>query len=167
METSPEEISAIFKDIDKNFDNKITFEEFKTWWKMGKDNKMEKMVYLKLKALSLLKKANLASERYGGLLENKYGDDDVNNYHFGLKMGEPEELSRGHMCASFNTECVSKKFEEYSRGLDGMDASKPCFVFRVKSTDADTAAGELEEKIEEVKMMASQIPPVAMILGGI
>ena len=84
LETTQEEINAIFKDIDKNFDNKITFDEFKTWWKMGKDNKMEKMVYLKLKALSLLKKANMASERFGGLLENKYGDDDVNNFHFGL-----------------------------------------------------------------------------------
>ena len=48
-----------------------------------------------------------------------------------------------------------------------MDNSKPCFVFRIKSSDTETAAGELEEKIEEVKTMASQIPPVAMILGGI
>ena len=122
---------------------------------MGKDNKMEKMVYLKLKGLSLLKKASIASSRFGGLLENKYGDEDSNNYYFGVQVGEPEEVSKGHLCGSFNTECVTKTFESYSAGLDGMDETKPSFVFRIKSTDAETACGELEEKIEEVKMMAS------------
>ena len=120
---------------------------------MGKDNKMEQMVYLKLKGLSLLKKASIASSRFGGLLENKYGDEDQNNYYFGVQVGEPEEVSKGHFCGSFNTECVGRTFESYSAGLDDLDDAKPTFVFKIKSTDPETACGELEEKIEEVKMM--------------
>lgn len=111
------------------------------------------MVFLKLKGLSLLKKASIASSRYGGLLENKYGDEDSNNFYFGVQVGEPEEVSKGHFCGSFNTECVGRTFEGYSAGLDDLDDAKPTFVFKIKSTDPETACGELEEKIEEVKMM--------------
>ena len=45
---------------------------------------MEALVYMKLKSLHLLKKANASVERLGGLLENKYGDSDKRNVHFGL-----------------------------------------------------------------------------------
>jgi len=37
---------------------------------------MEALVYMKLKSLHLLKRANATAERLGGLLENKYGDSD-------------------------------------------------------------------------------------------
>lgn len=51
---------------------------------MGGDNKLEALVYMKLKSLNMLKKAHMMHERLGGLLENKYGDDDERNVHFGV-----------------------------------------------------------------------------------
>ena len=45
--------------IDINKDGKLSFEEFYEWWKYGKENKLEKLIYFKMKAMKLLKKAEL------------------------------------------------------------------------------------------------------------
>ena len=68
-------IIQIFKKIDKNFDGKIDFEEFSTWWELSKGTAMEKLVMMKLKGLRLIKKAKKASEKYGDINASKYGDD--------------------------------------------------------------------------------------------
>lgn len=46
---------------------------------------------MKLKSLNLLKRAKVAHERMGGLLENKYGDENERSVHLGVSVGEPEE----------------------------------------------------------------------------
>jgi Ca2+-binding EF-hand superfamily protein len=51
MKVTKEELTAVFKKVDKNFDGKITFDEFATWWRLGEGNKLEALVYLKLKSL--------------------------------------------------------------------------------------------------------------------
>lgn len=39
--------------IDTNKDGKISFEEFSTWWHHGKTNKLEELVWLRMKSLRL------------------------------------------------------------------------------------------------------------------
>ena len=58
---------------------------------MGGDNKMEKMVFLKLKELNYLKKMNFDSHRIGTLLANKYNFDGTRNFYVGVKYGDLEE----------------------------------------------------------------------------
>jgi hypothetical protein len=57
-------ILKIFSDLDINKDNLIDFNEFWTWWSSGRPNKLEKMVYYKLKSMKLLKKAHADFVRY-------------------------------------------------------------------------------------------------------
>lgn len=114
---------------------------------------MEKMVYMKLKALNLLKKARQAHARYGTLLESKYGDKNQKNFHVGFQVGEPEEVSSGYLHMRVNTDDVETMFEEFTSGLDGFSGENPTFCLRVRSENADDAVGELEEKVEELKMM--------------
>lgn len=53
----------------------------------------------------------------------------------------------------FNTDDTRTMFEEFTEGLE-VSGDNPTFVFRIKaSNDADEAMGELEEKVEEAKMM--------------
>lgn len=55
-----------------NKDNQISFNEFWEWWKRGHSNKLEKMVYFKLKAMKSLKKVHSEFTRLGGSLDAKY-----------------------------------------------------------------------------------------------
>jgi len=67
----------------------------------------------------------------------------------------------------FNTDDVETMFEEFSAGLDDFSAENPTFTLRLRSENPDDAVGELEEKMEEVKMMLHQIPQVAMFLENL
>jgi hypothetical protein len=91
----------IFRDIDKNFDGKISFEEFETWWRLGENNNMKELVYFKLKSLSLLKKAQKEANKID-LLENKYSDEESNHFKINVSCGEPIEASHGIINANFN-----------------------------------------------------------------
>jgi hypothetical protein len=71
---------------------------------------MEALVYMKLKSLHLLKRANATAERLGGLLENKYGDSDERHCHLGFCCGEPEEKTSTRFGVDFNNENVETVF---------------------------------------------------------
>lgn len=65
----------------------IDFEEFWNWWKLGRPNKLEKLVYFKLKSQKLLEKAHADFMRYGGSLDAKF--DNKNDIHyFAINYGE-------------------------------------------------------------------------------
>jgi Ca2+-binding EF-hand superfamily protein len=49
QEISEPEINKVFKYIDTDGDGKISFEEFYEWWLHGKQNKLEKLVFMKMK----------------------------------------------------------------------------------------------------------------------
>lgn len=57
--------------MDINNDGKISFEEFWDFWRREKSGnpslKMDKMIYLKLKGMKLLSKANSEFIRFGGI----------------------------------------------------------------------------------------------------
>jgi len=102
-----------------------------------------------------MKRAHAAVTRYGGLIENKYGDDNERNCHLGIKCGEnPEEKSSSKLSVEFNNEHVVSKFEEFASSLEDLSKDDCCAVFRIRSDDPETAVAELEEKVDEVKMMA-------------
>lgn len=77
----------IFKDLDIDGDNKISFEEFWAWWASGKPNKLEKLVYFKLKGMKILKKAHTEFSRIGSLLEDKYEKKKVDTHYVALNYG--------------------------------------------------------------------------------
>jgi len=56
---------------------------------------------------------------------------------------------------------------EFTSGLEEFSAENPTFCLRLRSENPDDAVGELEEKVEEVKMMLQQIPQVAMFLENV
>lgn len=102
-----------------------------------------------------MKRAHAAVTRYGGLVENKYGDEDERNCHLGVKCGDnQEEKSSSKLSVDFNNEHVVTKFEEFTAPLEGLSKDDCCVVLRLRSDDPETAAAELEEKVDEVKMMA-------------
>jgi Ca2+-binding EF-hand superfamily protein len=51
--TSEEELDKTMKLLDLNKDGKISLDEFNTWWIHGKTNKLEELVWLRMKSLRL------------------------------------------------------------------------------------------------------------------
>ncbi len=126
---------------------------------------MEQLVYWKLHSLNLLKKAKTELTRMGGLLDNKYGDEKTNSFHFGVALGKPEPKTALGGCLAFNNEEATKCFEKHSKGLD-VTADDVVMVFSFKAIDGEKAKEELEEKIEEIKVLAcAMIPPAEDFLN--
>lgn len=82
----------IFKELDENGDKKISFEEFWIWWTSGKPSKMEKLVYYKLKAMKILKKAHSEFTR-AGLSIDKF-ENSIDTHYFALNYGTSKGLSK-------------------------------------------------------------------------
>jgi len=64
----------------------------------------------------------------------------------------------GKGCLSFNTEHVDTQFNDFNTGLD-LPQDSVCFILRLKSNDPSTAIALFEEKIEELKTMATAMIP--------
>ena len=86
-ELKPEEVSKIMKELDINKDGRISFNEFWDWWIYGRANKLEKMVFLKLKTMNLLKKAHSDFTRFGANFFDKY-DNVLDHHYFAFNLGE-------------------------------------------------------------------------------
>lgn len=80
-----------------NSDKKISFDEFWEWWSSGKPNKLEKLVYYKLKGMKLLKKAHAEFTRMGGSLDAKY-DKSIDTHYVALNYGS----SKGELSVHLN-----------------------------------------------------------------
>jgi Ca2+-binding EF-hand superfamily protein len=50
---SENELNKTMKIIDTNGDGKISFEEFYVWWLHGVTNKLEELVYLRMKSMKI------------------------------------------------------------------------------------------------------------------
>lgn len=82
------------KVVDINKDAKISFQEFWDWWQYGKQGKLERLVFMKLKVMNLVKKVHSEFTRFGQSLMQKYqGDKDY--HYFALNYGE----NAGHVRA--------------------------------------------------------------------
>eukprot|EP01006_Ploeotia_vitrea_P034817 TRINITY_DN65803_c0_g1_i1.p1 TRINITY_DN65803_c0_g1~~TRINITY_DN65803_c0_g1_i1.p1 ORF type:complete len:140 (-),score=6.76 TRINITY_DN65803_c0_g1_i1:1031-1450(-) len=87
VDINEEEVKKIFADLDVNKDKMIDFDEFWDWWSSGRPNKLEKLVYFKLKSMKLLKKAHADFVRIGGSLDAKY-DDSIDTHYAAINYGE-------------------------------------------------------------------------------
>jgi hypothetical protein len=63
-----EEVDKLMKVVDINKDGKISFQEFWDWWQFGKNGKLEKLVFMKLKMMNLMKKVHSEFTRFGSSL---------------------------------------------------------------------------------------------------
>ena len=127
---------------------------------------MKELVLFKLKSLSLMKQATREAEKIGNVLDNKYGDDGTNKFHFGIECGDPIDVSKSVLNVNFNNHHVFDAFEKYSPGLE-ISSDDLNVVLMLKSDDPDEALGELEEKIEEIQVMLEQIPSFSLIMQEI
>jgi len=93
QELSDDEMKKIFQEMDVNKDKKISFKEFSDWWYYGKVNKMESLVFLKLKMMNLLSKNKALQSRLGKVLADKY-EGDLDKISFGIQVGDTEPKSR-------------------------------------------------------------------------
>jgi len=128
---------------------------------------MESLVYFKLKSLSLMNKAKAEATRLGGLLENKYGDAEVDTYYIGFKSGDAEPKSTSNGTIAFNSPIVSEQFDDFAQTL-AITKEQVCFVLKLRSDDPGTAQTLLEEKMEEIVTMATaMIPDAEDFIDGI
>jgi len=62
VELNSSELEEIMADLDENKDGKISLNEFRAWWKSGRQGKkglMKKITYLNSKAIGIAQKASL------------------------------------------------------------------------------------------------------------
>jgi len=74
---------------------------------------MKDLVYFKLKSLSLMKKATREAEKIDNVLENKYGDEEANEFHFGIQCGDPIDASLTELNVNFNNHHVLDSFGKF------------------------------------------------------
>lgn len=110
-ELKPDEVSNIMKELDINNDGRISFNEFWDWWVYGRANKLEKMVFLKLKAMNLLKKAHSDFTRFGANFFDKY-DNVLDHHYFAFNFGESPNETLLQFRALLKTEEIKGIFDK-------------------------------------------------------
>jgi hypothetical protein len=125
-ELTEEELKQVLNELDENRDGKISYEEFRNWWKSGRrasGRVMKKLTSLRAKAKKLINAVTASTE----VLEDLYGKDieTLANYSItlnqgpeieapGLKVnvnvvaGESEE--RNHLAGMASLEDLEKEF---------------------------------------------------------
>ena len=147
----------MFSDIDTNKDNKISFEEFYAWWQYGRDNKLESLVALQLKALNLLSKAKVHFHKISSLILGN-SSSNVNSHSVKLAVGSPENTK-----SAVNLKVlVGSNQEEFSSGiLKGLNLGidVPAVVFRFKCSNPQDGKSKLEEIVTNLLEMAKMMIP--------
>jgi len=98
----------------------ISFTEFWDWWSSGRPNKLEKLVYYKLKASKLLKKAHGDFMRLGGSLESKYDDKDITHY-FAINYGQDLGQSRASLSLHCGHSEIKSEIHKTLKGVKPRD----------------------------------------------
>ncbi|CAD8123072.1 unnamed protein product [Paramecium sonneborni] len=86
-EITQDDIDRLMKVVDSNNDGKISFEEFWIWWQFGKNEKLEKLVFMKLKLMNMLKSINSEFTRFGVSLEQKY-EPKLDHHYWAINYGD-------------------------------------------------------------------------------
>eukprot|EP00828_Plagiopyla_frontata_P002111 TRINITY_DN10145_c0_g1_i1.p1 TRINITY_DN10145_c0_g1~~TRINITY_DN10145_c0_g1_i1.p1 ORF type:complete len:451 (-),score=71.39 TRINITY_DN10145_c0_g1_i1:80-1432(-) len=158
QEVKEEEVQRIFKDLDINKDGKISFDEFWDWWQFGRSNKLEKLVFFKLKAMNLLNQAHSEFVRMGGSLESKY-DKTLDNHYIAFNMGESKCGTDLEVKVNVNNEFVDKDFNFFKEILS-LPEDFFGLLFKFKSLNAKEMASQMQTFMEGTfwKQMVSDFP---------
>ncbi|CAD8103097.1 unnamed protein product [Paramecium sonneborni] len=87
QEISQEEIDKLMGVVDINKDGQISFDEFWNWWQFGKNGHLEKLVFMKLKLMNLLKKVNSEFTRFGISFFEKQ-DRNFDHHYWAINYGD-------------------------------------------------------------------------------
>ena len=87
-ELTEEELKQVLSELDENRDGKISYEEFRNWWKSGRrasGRVMKKLTSLRAKAKKLINAVTASTE----ILEDLYGKDieTITSYNFTINQG--------------------------------------------------------------------------------
>ena len=147
----------IFSDIDTNKDNKISFEEFYTWWQYGRDNKLETLVALQLKALNLLSKAKVHFHKISSLILGN-SSSTVNSHSIKVAVGSPEQTKSSLGVKLIVGSNQSEFSSQILKGLNiGIDV--PAVIFRFKCSNQVQSKEKLEEIVNNLLEMAKLMIP--------
>ncbi|KAL4469444.1 hypothetical protein ABPG74_004697 [Tetrahymena malaccensis] len=155
------EIQNIFQELDVNKDQKISFEEFWEWWKLGRPNKLEKMVYYKLKSMKLLKKAHADFLRLGSALDVKY-DKSVDKLYvalnYGSHPGDTRIQAKVHLNTQEGEDLIRETLDGFQRNENEQDHQEiVAIVIRIKSNKPEEAAKNIQFLIDSLKSMLLQL----------
>ena len=137
-----------------NKDGKISFEEFWDWWTYGRANKLERLVFLKLKAMNLLKKAHANFVRYGASLESKF-DKSIDHHYIALNMGVPSSETS----ASVKINIRGEESSIYQALIKGLELPKDFHgaILRFESPKPDDAKVDLDRIINSIKELGPKM----------
>ncbi|KAL4487907.1 hypothetical protein ABPG72_022767 [Tetrahymena utriculariae] len=155
------EIQNIFSELDVNKDQKISFEEFWEWWKLGRPNKLEKMIYYKLKSMKLLKKAHANFLRLGSALDVKY-DKSVDKVYvalnYGSHPGDTRIQAKVHLNTQEGDDLIRESLDGFQRNENEQDHQEiVAIVIRIKSNKPEEAAKDIQFLIDSLKSMLLQL----------
>lgn len=135
--------------VDVNHDKKISFEEFWNWWQFGKNEKLEKLVFLKLRALSLLKNVHAEFTRFGIPLEQVY-ESKYDHHYYCLNYGDSPSHAQVDVIAKLKGGGVDEELaEEKIPGYKPKDSLQ--IVLKLQSPNPAKAQSEMEAFIENTR----------------
>ncbi|EGR27994.1 EF hand family protein, putative [Ichthyophthirius multifiliis] len=163
---SHKEIVKIFKNLDKDKDNKISFDEFYQWWYWGKDQNLLPLFYTKLKTEKYLKQT---SSQFKKLQTNQQDasaqeDTEINSYLIQLNSTQKEPKFE------FNIELLTdnlanEKAQKFIE-INQLNQTNPCIILKLqfdqKVKDYQNIVDEFEQIVEQIKSFAENLLPPEM-----
>jgi hypothetical protein len=108
-ELTEEELKQVLNELDENRDGKISYEEFRNWWKSGRrasGRVMKKLTSLRAKAKKLINAVTASTE----VLEDLYGKDIETLANFSVAFNQGPEIENPGL--KVNVNAISGESEE-------------------------------------------------------
>ncbi|CAD8110193.1 unnamed protein product [Paramecium primaurelia] len=146
-EITQDDVDRLMKVVDQNGDGKISFEEFWDWWQFGKNDKLEKLVFMKLKLMNMLKSINSEFTRYGVSLEQKY-DSKLDHHYWAINYGDFQSHFKFDIKFRYKGSGVQEDIQQ-EVGFQQSESLQIVFIFR--SMKPPLAREKLEQLWNEYK----------------
>ncbi|CAD8195367.1 unnamed protein product [Paramecium pentaurelia] len=123
QEISQEEIDKLMAVVDINKDNQISFDEFWNWWQFGKNGHLEKLVFMKLKLMNLLKKVNSQFTRFGISFFEKQ-DKNYDHHYWAINYGDQPCHLRVDSTILYNGKGIAEALNNENKLLKGIQLTQ-------------------------------------------
>ncbi|CAD8187521.1 unnamed protein product [Paramecium pentaurelia] len=123
QELSQDEIDKLMAVVDINKDNQISFDEFWNWWQFGKNGHLEKLVFMKLKLMNLLKKVNSEFTRFGISFFEKQ-DNNFDNHYWAINYGDQPCHLRIDSTILYNGKGIAEALNNENKQLKGIQLTQ-------------------------------------------